>query len=120
MNERIKELRLYFGLTLDKFGERLGVSKSGISKIEKGNRGVTEQMKKSICREFNVDYLWLTEGIGEMFQQHDDDVEVHAMVDRILEGQNEHVKNLFIEAAKNLNDEDWNTINDIIDKLLIK
>ena len=60
--ERIKEVRNSLGLTLEKFGDRLGVTKVAISNIEKGNRNLTEQMTKSICREFGVDYMWLTTG----------------------------------------------------------
>ena len=67
MNERVKELRKALGLTLDKFGERLGVGKTAISKIENGDRSVTDQMFKSICREFNVNENWLRTGEGEMF-----------------------------------------------------
>ena len=58
--ERIKKKKKTLGLTLEKFGEKLGVTKTAISRIEKGERGRTEQMTKSICREFNVDYIWLT------------------------------------------------------------
>ena len=36
--ERVNELRKSLGLTLEKFGERLGVTKVAISNIEKGNR----------------------------------------------------------------------------------
>ena len=36
MNERIKELRKTLGLTLDKFGERVGLRKSSLSQIENG------------------------------------------------------------------------------------
>ena len=67
MNERIKELRKYLGLTLEKFGERIGVTKVAISNIEKGNRNVTEQMFKSVCREFNVSEQWLRNGTGSIF-----------------------------------------------------
>jgi len=68
INDRVKELRKELGLTLEKFGQHLGVGKTAINKIEKGENNVTEQMTKAICREFNVDYFWLTEGIGdEMF-----------------------------------------------------
>ena len=28
---------------------------------------LTERNARSICREFNIDYFWLTEGTGEMF-----------------------------------------------------
>ena len=71
--ERIREVRNTLGLTLEKFGDRLGVTKVAISNIEKGNRNLTEQMTKAICREFNVDYMWLTTGDGEMFIDNDDD-----------------------------------------------
>lgn len=63
----ILELRKKLGLTLEKFGEPLGVTKTAISRIEKEERSMTEQMAKSICREYNVNYLWLTEGKGDMF-----------------------------------------------------
>ena len=48
--ERIKEVRKTLGLTLDKFGEKLGVKKAALSAIENGKRNLTEQMTISICR----------------------------------------------------------------------
>lgn len=66
-NERIHELRTTLNLTLEKFGKRLGVTKVAISNIEKGNRNVTDQMRKSICREYSVNEEWLLSGVGNMF-----------------------------------------------------
>ena len=66
-NERIHEIRTTLNLTLEKFGKRLGVTKVAISNIEKGNRNVTEQMRKAICREYNVNETWLISGNGKMF-----------------------------------------------------
>lgn len=63
--ERVKKVRKKLGLTLEKFGEKVGVGKTAISNIEKGNRNLTEQMAISICREYNVDYTWLTTGEGD-------------------------------------------------------
>lgn len=65
--ERVKEIRSSLSLTLEKFGEKLGVGKTAISKIEKNERSLTEQMIKSICREYNVNYDYLVYGEGEMF-----------------------------------------------------
>ena len=65
--ERVRELRKTLDLTLEKFGKSVGVGKTAISKIEKGENNLTEQMAKSICREFRVNYFWLTEGIGDIF-----------------------------------------------------
>lgn len=67
MNERIRELRIEKGLTLEEFGDKLGITKSGVSKIENGERNITNQVFLAICREFNVNPLWLEKGIGPMF-----------------------------------------------------
>ena len=65
--ERIRELRKNLGLSQDAFGKRLGVTGTAISRYEKGERSLTEQMALSICREFHVNYHWLTNGDGPMF-----------------------------------------------------
>ncbi|NSG14206.1 helix-turn-helix transcriptional regulator [Blautia producta] len=67
--ERVKELRKTLNYTLDKFGGKLGVQKAAISKIEKGENNLTEQMLLSICREFSVNEEWLRNGTGEMFTE---------------------------------------------------
>ena len=67
INERVREIRKSQNLTLEAFGIHIGVGKTAISKIENGKGGLTEQAKKSICREFNVNYDWLEYGTGEMY-----------------------------------------------------
>lgn len=65
--DRIKVLRKTLNLSQKDFGDKLGVTDVAISRIERGERNLTEQMAKAICREYNVNYLWLTEGSGDMF-----------------------------------------------------
>lgn len=65
--ERVKEIRKALDLTLEKFGDPLGVGKTAISNIEKGNRNLTDQMAKAICREYNVNFDFLMYGDGDMF-----------------------------------------------------
>ena len=72
-NERVKAIRKELHMTMDAFGARLGVGKTAISKIENGERNLTDQMAKAICREFNVSEEWLRTGEGDMFQQTADD-----------------------------------------------
>lgn len=67
MQKRVKQIRRSLGLSQEAFGNALGVTKTAICGIESGRRGLTEQMAKSICREFNVNYDWLKDGDGEMF-----------------------------------------------------
>lgn len=111
INDRVKILRKELGLTLDKFGEHLGVKKSTLSNIENNRYGVTDQMIKSICREFNVDYIWLTTGEGEMFKDSDDTF--LEQIDRIMAGESEFAKSVFKGFAK-LNTEEWELLEKII------
>lgn len=73
-NERIKLLRKTLELSQEAFGEKLGIKKSAVSKIENGENGLKEQLAKLICRTYNVDYFWLTEGKNEMFSRFPDAV----------------------------------------------
>lgn len=113
--ERIREVRNTLGLTLEKFGDRLGVTKVAISNIEKGNRNLTEQMTKAICREFNVDYMWLTTGDGEMFIDNDDDF--IERIDRIMAGEDEARKNLF-KFMLELSDDDIVALDRLMKKAI--
>ena len=69
--ERVKEIRKTLGLTLDKFGERLGLKKSALSLIENGKNILTDGNVLSICREYNVNEEWLRDEVGPMFAQPD-------------------------------------------------
>lgn len=110
-NERVKEIRKTLGLTLEKFGERIGVTRGSMSNIENGNRNLTEQMTKSICREFSVDYMWLTTGEGKMFIDTDDDF--IERIDRIMAGEDEARKNLF-KFMLELSDEDIHALEHLM------
>ena len=66
-NDRVKEIRKAKTFTQEEFGKALGISRAAIANIESGNRSVTEQTRRSICREFGVNETWLRTGEGEMF-----------------------------------------------------
>ena len=107
---RILELRKTLGLTLEKFGDRLGVTKTTISRIEKEERSMTEQMAKSICREFNVNPLWLKEGKGDMFT-----VTPQSVVDEIAEDfKLDDIDKKIIEKYLELSDDQRSVIKEYI------
>lgn len=113
--ERVKKARKSLNLTLEKFGEKLGVKKNAISQIENGRNSLTDQMCKSICREFNVNYNWLVSGEGDMFNQTDETIS--DSIDRIMAGENEFHKNLFKTLAT-LDEKELLSLEKIIDKYL--
>lgn len=116
MNERIKELRRSLGLTQDEFGGRIGITKSSVSTMESGRSNPSEQTLRSIVREFGASYLWLTTGAGPMFE-NGEEAAVHVMIDRVMAGENEHVKNLF-KSLSDWSAEDWQQVDRLLDKLL--
>lgn len=113
--ERIREVRKTLGLTLEKFGEKIGMKKNSVSQLENGKNSVTEQVVKAICREYNVDYMWLTTGDGEMFIDTDDDF--IERIDRIMVGEDEARKNLF-KFMLELSDEDIAALDRLMKKAI--
>ena len=114
MKERIKELRKTLGLTLESFGDKVGVGKSTISRIENGTNGLTEQMILSICREFNVNEEWLRTGTGEMFKDMTLDEEIISFIGDIQWDASNTFKKRFISAIAKLNEEEWQVLEKII------
>ena len=104
--ERIRELRKALKLTLDRFGERVGVKKSALSQIENGKSGVTDQMIKSICREFDVSETWIRTGEGEMFPPVDRRTEIARLTRQLLNEEKDSFKNRFISMLADLSVEE--------------
>lgn len=107
MNERLKLLRKELHITLDQFGERVGVTKSAISNIENGNRSLTEQMIKSICREFDVDEEWLRNGTGSMFIERTRDEEIAKFIGTIQSVDDDSFMKKFISMLAKLDESEW-------------
>ena len=103
--ERVKEVRKSLNLTMEQFGNKLGVTKVAISNIEIEKRNLTEQMSRAICREFNVSEEWLKTGEGEMYQQLSEDEEIAGIVSDLLEeGKDNAFYGIILEIAKTYNE----------------
>lgn len=118
MHNRIKAVRKELKLTQDEFADRLGLARNSIASYESGRRTPNDAVIKLMCREFNVDYFWLTEGTGEMFtsipqtlvdsiadEYHLTD-EYKAILGAFLQVPDEDkpaIQNFFLSIAKNAN-----------------
>lgn len=109
-NERVKALRKALNLSQEAFGEKLGVKKSAVSKIEKGENGLKEPLAKLICKTFNADYFWLTEGKREMFTRFPD-----TLTERLASDYNIDDFGLSIlKAYANMKPEQQQTLKDFL------
>ncbi|WP_075679168.1 helix-turn-helix domain-containing protein [Roseburia sp. 831b] len=120
MGERIKELRKTLDLTMERFGEIIGVSKSSISNIENGNRNLTERMFKDICREFDVREEWLRTGEGEMFKELSRSEKIAVFLTDILKDEDDSFRKQFIEAFSELDLNDWKVLEGICNSIIEK
>lgn len=121
INNRVKRLRKSLDLTLDKFGERLGVTKTAISRIEKGERSVTDQMFKSICREFNVREEWLRDGIEPIYDLSEESGIEY--IELLMNGVDSSFRDLILDIIKSyseLNDDNKKTVVQFIKSVVAK
>lgn len=70
--DRFKTLRKTKKLSQTEFGKRVGVTIGVIKNIEQKLVEPKELFIKHVCKEYRVNYLWLTEGKGDMFDESED------------------------------------------------
>lgn len=76
MKDRIKRVRKHAHLTQVEFGEKIGISRTGLQKLEAGENNPSEQTIRAICREFGIRRQWLEEGVGPMFVPLEEDGDI--------------------------------------------
>lgn len=107
MKDRIKKLRKELDLTQQKFADRLGVQRNTIAMYEMGKNVPSEAIILSICREFNVNEIWLRDGTGEMFMELDVEDQLMAWAGKVLGGQDSKFKKRFVTMLMSLSDSEW-------------
>ena len=120
MKDRFKELREALSLTQQKFADRLDISRNFVAQIEMGNKIPSERTVKDICREFKVNYEWLTEGTGDMFIQNKRKSEIADFVGSVLNGEADSFKVRLVEILANLNESEWETLQKLANTLADK
>lgn len=67
MQERIKQLRRYLGLSQEQFARKINKTPGLISLVETGRSGLSDESILEISSVFGVNAEWLRTGNGEMF-----------------------------------------------------
>lgn len=105
-NERVKYLRVnLLHMRQIEFGNALGVGSTAISKIESGQRSLTEQMLLAIVRRWGVSEDWLRSGTGEPFPAAEEDARLEKAVADILAGVTDPTRRELLSLLCSLSDE---------------
>jgi transcriptional regulator with XRE-family HTH domain len=68
IGKRLKEVRKILRLTLEEISKKTGLSKSGISYMEIGNKKPSSVYMCELSEQFNVNINWVLTGKGSMFK----------------------------------------------------
>ena len=125
INDRIRELRKdHLKMSMEKFGEMIGISKSGVSEIESGRRNVTDQhirlLTTSSILGRTVSAKWLRDGEGEMFVQRTRNQAIADYLNEVMEDDGSSFRARFIEALSRLDMDDWLVIEKLVDAIATK
>ena len=92
------------------FGEKLGLTKQTISRLENGVNGITEQTVKLICQEFNVNEKWLRTGEGDMFEPISEKEIRERLLNESANPNRDPKRSAFIKAIVDLSDDELDII----------
>lgn len=112
MNTRLKEVRLNKCLSQDEFAKKIGISRSHVASLESGRKNLTERLINDIVREYNVNKGWLISGLGEMFIdpldkiQLDEDIKELAKLYLSLDDNMKKTVKKFIQSSLDEKDRD--------------
>lgn len=119
--ERVREIRKALGLTLEKFGNEIGLKKNSISQIENGVNELTEANLMAICRGNWSGKLvsedWLRTGAGEMFLPITRDDEIARLTTDLFKEEEDSFKARLILALAKLDENEWAVLEKIAKEL---
>ncbi len=115
---RLIELREALGnMSQDELGSRIGLSRSGVSNIEKGKRALNDRHVKLICSEFKVNEKWLRTGEGDMFVSETRDEKIAHFIGQVLKEEGDTFKKRLINLLCALDEDDWEALEKIARKM---
>ena len=105
MNLRIKWVRDDKRMTLTEFSGRIGISVSGLRKLESGENNPSEQTIRAICEKFGVNRQWLETG-DESIQPYEREPDLETEVRSLLKNETP-VKQAVMISLASMPDEWW-------------
>ena len=103
MNERIKALRKRLGLTEQAFADRLKIARGNIGAYEVGKNAPSDAVISLICKEFNVNEIWLRTGEGgddNMFTKVNEEDRFSINLGKLSRTENQMARNMLNAIAE--------------------
>lgn len=102
IGERIKKLRRSCGYTQQFVADTLNLKRQTIAAYETGSVTPSDRTITDICREFNVNEVWLRTGEGDMFRRQSREDELAAYMNSLLQSEPDDIRRRFATAVSHL------------------
>lgn len=119
MNERLKKIRAERHLKQKDIAEAIGVKENTVAIWECGAKNPSDRAIRDICREFNISEDWLRNGEGEMTIPKSKSEQITEFVADVT-ADNSSFKSRLVNALANLDQEQWDVLESMLDKLTTK
>lgn len=124
MNERIKQLRKELNLTMEKFGDLLGIKKASVSQIENCRNGVSDRLVNNILKtNFDGRYVseeWLRTGSGPMFVEMTRNQIIFAFADDVVKDLPDSFRRAFVEQLAQLTPDGWRWLQSFCEEVMAR
>lgn len=120
INQRVLLLRKSLKLNQTEFGERIGVSRGVINNIDLSIVDIETKplLIQQICKEYNVNRVWLETGEGDMFESVGRDEEIALFLGEVLAGEDDSFVKRLIRALTRMSADELDALDSLLDKLL--
>lgn len=120
MKNRIKQIRKDAGLTQEQFAQKIGVSRNTIATYETSDRTPIAAVILSICREFNVNELWLRTGEGDVYATSNPNLLLSKWFGELLREDTFSFRKQLILTLSELSEPEWALLEKMVTSLLLK
>lgn len=115
--DRLIEIRKKLGYSQAKFAAQLGLSRNFINQVENRNKNVSERTVSDICREFDINEIWLKTGEGNMFIELTKEEEIVTFIGEVLRDEDDSFKKRLISGLAALDETGWEVLENFLNSI---
>ena len=116
INKRISAIIENLGIKKIEFARRLKLAAPYVSEMFSGKTTPSDRTIADICREFNVNEIWLRTGEGEPFQKLTRKESIAGFMGDVLASEPDDIRLRVVDILSRLTAEDW----EFIEKRLLR
>lgn len=117
---RFKEMRKKLKIKQGDLAKELAISQGHASDIENGRKTVSDRIMEILALKYNISKEWIETGNGEMFVPKTRSETIASFAGSLMKEEEESFKRRLVEALAELDEEEWEMLEKLAQKLANK